>query len=347
MSMITHEVTPTEALKMIKRCLAAGRVPILRSSPGMGKTEMNEELAEEYNLLFLDFRLAQADFGDLNGLPMVKASGQAAYAPFEDFPLEDTEIPINPKTNLPYAGWLLMFDEITAARKDIQAAAYKILLDRKMGQRKLHPQVYMVAAGNHTTDKAVAYEMSTALQSRLIHLDLKVSKKDWVEWALKKGVDDRVIAFIEFKPELLHSFKPDHVDHTYPCPRTWYFVHTLIKGQAEIDHNDMPLIAGTIGPGAATEFIEFTKVFGNLPKIADIENSPEYLPIPPDPSIRYALACMLANEITDKNADKMMVFLQRLPVECRALCLRMLNTKNPRMMRIPEVSRLFASLVRA
>ena len=347
MSMPSLALQPSAIAKQLKRILAAGLVGIVRSSPGLGKSEIiHFDIAQKAGLKVMDFRLGQADITDLNGLPRFTPDGRAEYAAFTDFPLEGDPLPINPETGEPYNGWLLFFDEITSAPKQLQAAAYKILLERKIGQHKLHEKVWMVAAGNLETDMAVTHGMSTALQSRLVHLEMKVDKNDWVDWAIRNEVDSRILAFIEFKPGLLHDFDPGRTDRTFACPRTWKFVDALVNGKELSIKDDLPLIAGTIGPGVAQEFIQFTRIFDTLPKVSEIEANPEGIIIPVEPSTRYAIAVMLSEHFSEKNAGALMSFVKRMPVEARVLCMRMVAHRKPNLIRHPALAEGMQALAR-
>jgi hypothetical protein len=351
---LVQTLGPKQLKAQLLRCMKAALVAIVRSSPGMGKTEIGHSIGDEHNLKVLDFRLGQADITDFNGLPyFVETTGtngkqmRAEFIPFMDFPLEGDTPGINPKTGKPYAGWLLIFDEITSAPKQLQAAAYKILLERRVGQYKLHPNVVMLAFGNEETDNAVVHPMSTALQSRLVHLTLRVDNRDWIDWAIENNVDKRIIAFIEFKPSNLHRFDPNHGDHTFACPRTWWFTHLLIKDTPHLSvENDMALLQGTISPGVAMEFISFCDVFEQLPTLDSILAAPKTVNIPYEPSVRFALGVMLAEQFNKNTANALMEFVQRLPVEVRVLCLRMVTKHSPEMIQHPALISAMQALVR-
>ena len=188
------------------------------------------------------------------------------YAPPTTFPLENLdEIPVG------YEGWLLFLDEINAAPPAIQAAAYKLVLDRQIGSHNLHKRVAIVCAGNKATDKAIVNRLSTAMQSRMIHLNLMVDTESWLEWANTHNVDHRVISFIKFRPELLHKFNPSHADNTFASPRTWEFLSKIIIDKKEFTKTDHAVLVGTVGEGPATEFRAFCDVYKDLPTIEDKE----------------------------------------------------------------------------
>lgn len=315
-------VPPSKARQLIVRCLHAGLVPDVRSSPGMGKSDIMRSIAEEYGLELIDLRLGQCDVTDLNGLPRFTADGRAEYAPFTNFPLEGDELPEGKQ------GWLLFFDEMSSAGKQMQAAAYKVVLDRMVGQRKLHPKVLLACAGNLETDRAVVHGMSTALQSRLIHIEMRLDHKEWMAWAIQKNIDSRILGFLEFKPDYLHKFEPDHQDKTFACPRTWWFANKLVKGNP-IANDDAPLLAGTVSAGIAQEFIQFAQIYADLPKMSDILANPKTAPIPQEPSTKFAMSTVIADHLNAKTATDLVTYLERYPVEFQVVAARIAHQRQP------------------
>jgi len=206
----------------------------------------------------------------MNGFPSLNEDRtRSHYAPPDTFPIEGDPLPEGKD------GWLLFFDEMNAAPLSVQAAAYKIVLDRQVGNHNLHEKVAMVCAGNLTTDKAIVSRLSTAMQSRLIHFNLQISNKAWIDWAGANDIDHRIIGYINFRPGNLHKFDPNHNDNTFPCPRTWAFLSRIIKDMPVLTVKDLPIMAGTIGEGPAIEFRGFTEIYESLPTIQQMITSPE------------------------------------------------------------------------
>lgn len=191
-----------------------------------------------------------------------------------------------------------------------------------VGLHKLHPKVAIVCAGNLESDGAIVEEMSTALQSRLIHMEIAVDHKEWVEWAAENGLDHRITSYIKFKPGNLYTFSPDHTDKTYASPRTWEFANAFIKERDQLSHSDLPLLAGTLSEGVAREFIGFCGIYTKLPSIAQIVASPETIEVPHEPSILFALTGSISHNSNEDNIQKLMVFVNRLPIEFQVVTLR-------------------------
>jgi hypothetical protein len=312
--------TPSKLPDFISRVISKNLVPYVTSAPGIGKSSIAEQVADAFNLLFIDIRLSNSDPTDLNGFAAI-VNGYATYIPFEMFPTEDTPLPEGKD------GWLIHLDELPSAVPAIQAAAYKLILDKKVGQRKLHPRVRITASGNRLEDNAVVYPMGTAIRSRLIHGELKSHLPDWQEWAIGAGVDHRVSSFLEYRPELLNKFDPDTDDDTFPCERTWHFLSELIKG-TDVNYKDLPTLAGTIGQGAANEFVSFVKVYAQLPTLDEVLDDPVNARVPDELSAKLAMAGFVSQHADDKNLTPLLTYLERMPPEYIVVALRRIMKKS-------------------
>ncbi|MEQ1950885.1 AAA family ATPase [Mesorhizobium yinganensis] len=317
-------------------------VPMVKSSPAMGKSSIVRSIAAEFNMELIDVRLSTAVPEDLTGLPrfreILDANGNvvrtiAEFVPFEQFPTEDTPLPPGKD------GWILFLDEFNSAKREVQAAAYKLVLDKMVGLKRLHPRVRIICAGNLTTDRAIVNEIGTAMQSRLCNLTMVLPTRidEFLEdVAYPNQWDKRIIAWLTWKPTKLHEFRADHNDDNFKAPRTWDFVNELIKG---VDYNlvmnddgktikyyemeeEAALLGGCIGFEGAVEFIQFTKVFHNLPQISDIEKDPLNAVIPPDSGTQYATILMLQDHANDNNLGAIVDYLDGWTAEFRTLFFR-------------------------
>lgn len=317
------QISTKQAPAMLTDVLKAKLVPFLSGSPGIGKSDIIRSIAKEFNLKILDLRLSQCDPSDLLGFPTINDEHtKSGYVPMNTFPIKGDKIPKGK------SGWILFLDEFNSAPLSVQAAAYKIVLDRQVGEFALHDNVAIVCAGNLATDKAITNRMSTAMQSRLIHLELQTDHKSWIEWAHNNKIDYRITSYIEFKPGNLHNFNPNHNDHTFPCPRTWEFTSKLISHWPELPVEKIAILAGTIGEGPAREFHTFVQIFDSLPKLSELLLNPTGVSMPTEPSIQYAITGLLIHNMDENNVDKLMQFLERLPIEFQIITLQGMLKRN-------------------
>lgn len=325
-------VATSEAFQLVLDSLSASLVPMLHGSPGIGKSDLLHAVAEHLNLKVIDIRLGQCDPTDMNGFPAKSACGKySTYLPMDTFPLEDEPLPAGKD------GWLILFDELPGAMKAVQDAAYKIILDRMVGQHHLHEKVHMVAAGNLATDGAIVNKMSTALQSRMVHLVLEPRKDNWIDWAIKSGIDHRVISFIEFADECFYDFDPKHTDLTYSCPRTLEMLSKLVAPWATIPREKSPLIQGTIGQGAGTKFVGYCEVFASLPTLAEILKDPMGAKLSKDPATAWATTGLIHPNIDSKNASTLMKYVNRMSIEFQISTLKNAIRRDSSIMALPEI----------
>ena len=240
---------------------------MLWGPPGIGKSQAVRQIAKEIEtesgkrVEVTDVRLLLFNPIDLRGIPTSNADKTLAVwlkpAIFQMDPSDDV---VN----------ILFLDEISAAPQSVQAAAYQITLDRIVGEHKLPENCIVIAAGNRTTDKSVAYKMPKALANRLMHFDVEGSFQSWKEWAISHGINEKVIGFLAFRQNYLMGFNSASDDLAFATPRSWELVSNILNGVSDNVSEMYSLIAGLIGSGVAVEFRTWEKVYKDLPSIEDI-----------------------------------------------------------------------------
>lgn len=319
------QVKVSQAVSLITKALQARLVPMLVGSPGTGKSQIVHQIAANEGLKVLDLRLSQCDPTDLCGFPSIKGN-KAGYVPMDTFPIENDPVPEG------YNGWCLFLDEMNSASNAVQAASYKLVLDRMVGLHKLHKNVVIICAGNLETDGAIVNPMSTAMQSRLLHLELMTCPKEWTDWAITKGLDHRITSYINFTPDSLYTFKADHTDSTYASPRTWEFADRVLKVTEENSPDRLPMLAGTLSEGVAREFMGFCKIHQDLPTMAQILAAPDSIKVPEEPSILFALTGAIGHNASQENFGQLIKYVNRMPSEFQVVALRETARRNMAMM---------------
>ena len=313
------------------RCIKAGLVPFIQSSPGIGKSSIVKQIAKENNLELIDHRLSTSSPEDLLGLPHF-VEDHAVFSPFRDvFPLSDSPLPRRKN------GWLLFFDEFNSAPRSVQAACYKIILDREVGQHKLHPNCVIVCAGNLLDDNAITVNLSTAMQSRLVHLVMECDFNTWfTNVALKENYDERVSAYLNMYPNHLMQFDPNHTEMTFACPRTWEFVNRLVKNESELDETMVPLLSGTISSEIALSFVNFCKIRNELITVNQVIANPDTAPIPEKNEAMWSTVFHLLNHVDKKNFKFIAKYIHRYSVDYQIIFYRAIKVQHPELCSEPE-----------
>ena len=306
--------------------IKADLVPMVTSSPGMGKSDIIREIAKQFRLKIFDMRMSQCEPVDMQGYPGTTDNGRMTFFAPEYFPLEADPVPEG------YDGWLLFLDEFNSGHKQTEAAAYKLILDRAVDIHKLHPRCMIICAGNLSTDRAIVNTASTATTSRLVHRRLRIDHNIWIDWANGNDIDHRIISLIKFKPPLLHKFDVNTAEVTYPCPRTWEFASRMIRSKPDIDNLTKVRLAGTVGEGAAVELATYASIYKSLPTISQILADPQAgWRVPTEPSEQYAVTTMLSHNINEENIDKIMIAVGRLPTEMQVVTFKDIYKRAPEL----------------
>ena len=163
---------------------------MLWGPPGVGKSQMVAQVAQKHNVPVIDIRLSQMEPSDLRGIPF-RSDDRVEWA-----------VPsMLPDAKRHGERGFLFLDEITSAPPTVSAAAYQLILDRRLGNYLVPEGWVIIAAGNRQGDRGVTYAMPAPLANRFSHFDVDTHLDDWVAWAYENGIDDRVIAFVRFRPE--------------------------------------------------------------------------------------------------------------------------------------------------
>ncbi len=317
---------------------------MLWGAPGVGKSQAVRQLATQIEEItgkktkVTDVRLLLFNPIDLRGIPTANADKTlAVWLRPQIFQMDDSPDVVN----------ILFLDEISAAPQSVQAAAYQITLDRVVGEHRLPENCIVIAAGNRTTDKSVAFKMPKALANRLLHIQVEGSFKAWKEWAITKGINSKVIGFLSFRQSYLMGFDSSSDDLAFATPRSWEMVSNLLNHVSDDVEKMYSLISGLVGTGVAIEFRSWAKVYNQLPDIKDIFDGKQP-PLPTGSDAMYALTASMteyAREHKDdlKRIANSIVYANRMPPDFSSLLFRdyMYIEKNYRekLLGIPEFSR--------
>ena len=254
---------------------------MLWGPPGVGKSDMVSQIASVGEGSVIDIRLSQMEPSDLRGIP------------FHQEGLVEWSIPaLLPDLERHGEHGILFLDEITSAPPTVSAAAYQLILDRRLGEYQVPDGWAIFAAGNRQGDRGVTYTMPAPLANRFSHYEVEVHLDDWVSWAWDHGIDERVIAFLRFRPELLFDFDPAHNPVAFPTPRSWEFAHRALHKFGAEDQLLRGALQGCVGNAAGIELAAFIDNLHNLPDLDQILSG-KGGEIPKEIDLQYAVATAL------------------------------------------------------
>ena len=290
--MSEHTITSREARKSILTAFKVQRPLFLWGPPGIGKSELVENITNELGGIMYDCRLGQMEPTDIRGIPYYnKDTGKMDWAAPVDLPDEETASQ--------YPIVVLFLDEMNSAPASVQSAAYQLILNRRIGQYRLPDNVAIVAAGNRESDKGVTYRMPTPLANRFIHQEMKVDFPSWQEWAVLNKISKDVVGYLSFAKQDLYDFDAKSSSRAFATPRSWTFVSQLLDDDNLDEDTAMNLIAGTIGEGLAVKFMAHRKIAGRMPNPADILKGKVTTLDVKEVSAMYSLVISMCYELKD------------------------------------------------
>lgn len=262
----------------------------------------------------VDFRLSQVEPTDLRGIPVpVTCYINVDTQEFVPDHLVTASMNVVKKTTTIWASpevltlpedWkgVIFMDEANSAMPIVQAAAYQLFLDRRIGECKLPKGAFICAAGNRETDGGVTFQLATPLVDRMTHVELVADLDEWISnYAMPKLVHADVISYLKARAGDFNTLSPNNPSICKgSSPRSWVTVSDYAKFA---DANGMStnvamnaMIEGTIGDDIALRFNSHRKMTTKLPdpmkilrgEVTDANKIPDM-----EVSLHYALCSNL------------------------------------------------------
>jgi hypothetical protein len=259
---------------------------------------MVAQIGEHHGMPVIDIRLSQMEPSDLRGIPF-RVGTQVEWA-----------VPaMLPDVERHGEQGILFLDEITSVPPSVSAAAYQLILDRRLGAYEVPDGWAIFAAGNRQGDRGVTYSMPAPLANRFSHYEVDINLDDWVAWAYANHIDERLIAFLRFRPELLFEFDPAHNPVAFPSPRSWEFSHRALQKFGDLPALLTGALQACVGPAAGVELSAFVENLDKLPDIDAIVRG-DVVKVPRETDLQYAIAAALVGRAirARQESDAQLIF---------------------------------------
>jgi hypothetical protein len=286
----------------------------LVGDPGLGKTAIVRQAAEDLGVECREVIVGQYDPGELAGLVYLK---------------EDSYVRARPNW-LPEEGeGILFLDELPQAVVMSQNLMAQLTNERCIGEHKLGDGWQIVAAGNKTANRAGTSVMPTHLRDRLLFVEVEVNMDDVVEFFNGQGTDERITGMMRYRPDFIAKF--DAGADACPSPRSWMRVNTIL-GMGLEGFTEFETIKGTIGEAAATDFKGYCDLYHKMPDPDGIIDNPEDGEIPEDPALLFALTSALSARANKENVGAILTYVNRLiNKEFAVFCVKDMGSRFPEL----------------
>lgn len=311
---------------MIRVAMFANQTVLLIGDPGVGKSAIMYQAAQEIQLPLYVLLGSTLDPTDIGGLPMRSPDGTHVIR----IPLEEIQ-------RCAEAPGVLFLDEISAAPGPVQAAMLRLILERKAGSVTLHPDTRVVAACNPPEQAPAGFELSAPLMGRMAVVNFRPNDDEVIDFLRTLGSDDEnasdmdkairdeamlFAAVANVTPELLQIEIPKtciNGGQPWASPRS---CERMIRARAaatvaQIDPLSdavFALTAGSMGERAAITYSGVVRMITELPSVEEIIADPEKCMCPVDKSKQVA-ALGLMPRLATKNLWAAYIYATRLKPE--------------------------------
>jgi len=241
---------------------------LIEGKHGIGKSEQVKNYAKNKNLHLEILYLSHQEVGDLIGIPTIINNTTIWAKPswlvrMEDAASKGKEC-------------MLFLDELNRAQRDIRQTALQITLDKRLHEHKLptinKQDTFIVAAINPDDDKQIDYhidELDIALKDRFLYYQMEVDVKNWLKWAKDNKLCDEIVFFVSEFPDRLFYITNEK---TYPTPRSWSMLSTLLKNSSRLKKNEQrAIIYGKLGQTIGSQFYSYYNNFSKVITMKSIE----------------------------------------------------------------------------
>jgi hypothetical protein len=300
----------------LQALIKSGRSVAIEGAPGGGKTTIVHEVAETMGLPVVERHMPTMLVEDF-GIPYPTDAGFEYKLP-DWFPLKGKAGTEN--------GGVLLFDDRNQANADLQKVLANIQQARTLHGKPLADGWTVVSTGNRQSDRAGANRVLSHLRNRETVLEFETHLDDSTQWMIDNDVRPEVVAFIRFRPNLLHDFDPQR--DVNPTPRSWVEGVSAILGKVPAEA-EYECFKGAVGKGATAEFLGFIRIYRRLPNPDAILMNPTTADVPTDPATLYALSGALAERATEGNFERVCTYCERMPAEFSVLGISYAVRKDP------------------
>jgi energy-coupling factor transporter ATP-binding protein EcfA2 len=228
----------SDIIDMISIAYQAKQPVLLVGGTGLGKSEILQQAADEFELDYIMRDLSLMEPADLVGMPII-VSGRTHFAP---------------PSFLPTGGrGLLVLEELNRAQPYMLAPTLELLTARRLNDYVLPPGWLPVAAINPARDGYTGTrQLDAALEARFMRIEVKADKQQWLAWAGQHDIHPQVIGFVQWMPDVFEAIESN--------PRAWTAVSSVLKEleSAKVGKEmQMNCISGLVSDKMATAFLAF------------------------------------------------------------------------------------------
>lgn len=316
-------VSLDEAKEIINR-IGAHVTPMIISEPGVGKSSILKQLAEDNGD---QWRSPKDDYADDKydyiyvDCPNKELMDVAASIPNHE--TKTLEYYVSSLFKLDSGKpKIIMLDEMLKAPKMMQVLFTRLILERFVGDRALPEGSKLFVTSNNASD-GVGDTMLSHVGNRIVKIHLaKPTALQWAQWATKNGVSKVIRAWVAMNPRVMASymdgdqddnpfiFKPSATAKQFASPRSLFMSSFIVDHKDVLGENaTLAALCGTVGEAAARDMMAFVSLESQIPTFEEIIADPKAAKCPNDDVAALLMTMFQAIDRLDDH-DKLTTFME-------------------------------------
>lgn len=319
----------------------------LVSSPGMGKSEVVQQLVDELSERdgeewgYAELFLATQTPPDLLGymMPETRNFGDG------DVRVSSWTMPAwmmckNGKPVSHYKRGILFLDEYGQGEADVKRASAQLLLNKSLGPWQLPEGWAIVAASNRANDRSGVTKSFDFVINRRAELPITPDLNSWNDWAHASGVGPTTILFANQHPEIVFAGEVPEKQGPFCTPRTLVMYDKVLRnytagGKPTDTPEALSMACSLIGDSAARAYFVFLRLEDEMPAFDDIIDKPEKVKVPAKPDGKMLVTYHLAHKVTPETMDPVVKYMSRFGDEFGVTFIKAAAKRDPNIARTP------------
>lgn len=207
------------------------RPVFLMGAPGIGKTAVMEQIAEELGIGLVSYSMTHHTRQSALGLPFIikKSYGGEEYTVSE---YTMSEIIASVYDMIEVTGiseGILFLDEINCVSETLAPAMLQFLQYKTFGRHKVPAGWIVVTAGNPPEFNNSVREFDIVTWDRLKRIDVEANYDVWKEYAVTHGTHAAITTYLDIKKDDFYKIETTVDGKTFVTARGWCDLSDMIK----------------------------------------------------------------------------------------------------------------------
>lgn len=310
-------------------CINAGISVELISGPGIGKSEVVQQLVDEQSASGTEWGLSKLFLAtstppDLMGYIFKgeRRHGDREYLVSEPC-MPGWMITTDGKPLWAYKRGVVFLDEYGQGESDVKRASAELFLNGQLGPWRIPEGWGVVAASNRSKDRSGVTKNFDFVINRRVEVHISPDLQAWKEWALKRGVHPFFVFFAEAHPDVVFQSDIPKEQGPWCTPRSFMMAERLLVELNGGDRHTMfptdpgtrELVSGLLGEAATQTLFQEARLGEDLPKYDDVVKFPETAKLPTRPDAQMLLVYQCAARVSGKDFAQVTKYIERMAPE--------------------------------